>query len=122
MAQDYFCIYSVDAETGHFIEYSSHGEYRQLGIEKEGEDFFGQSVKNLGKVAHPDDVEMVQSFFGKEKVLEGIRTKGQFTLTYRLMFESGPAYVHLKAVSVEKEDTQHIIVGVSNIDGQVRRG
>ena len=117
LAQDYFCIYSVDAETGHFIEYSSHGEYRQLGIEKEGEDFFGQSVKNLGRVAHPDDVEMVQSFFGKEKVLEEIRTKGQFTLTYRLMFESGPAYVHLKAVSVEKEDTQHIIVGVSNIDG-----
>ena len=56
LAADYFSIYVVDPDTGHFMEYSSTGNYDSLGIEKEGEDFFGISRRNT----HRDDGEALR--------------------------------------------------------------
>ncbi|MBO6150388.1 MAG: hypothetical protein J6O43_04375, partial [Clostridium sp.] len=55
LAADYFSIYVVDPDTGHFMEYSATGNYDSLGIEKEGEDFFGLSRKNMSRVIYPGD-------------------------------------------------------------------
>ena len=121
LATDYFSIYCVDTTDDSFIEYSENTEYTGLGIEKQGEDFFGKSRKNILRVVHPDDQEMVRSALNKAYMLEAMRETGSFTLTYRLMIGGEATYVHLKATRLGNESDPSIVIGVSNIDAQMKR-
>ncbi len=121
LAQDYFSIYYVNTETDQFIEYSSDTEYAQMGFEKEGENFFELSRKNILRVMYPDDIEEFLTSFTKENILRAKETTGVFTLTYRLMFNNVPTYVHMKASRMADKSDPHIVIGVSNIDEQMRR-
>ena len=44
-----------------------------------------------------------------------------FVLNYRLMINDEPTYVSLKATMVDEEGKPQLIVGISNIDLQMRR-
>lgn len=46
---------------------------------------------------------------------------GIYTLTYRLMVNEKPTYVQLKAARVDEKDGPRIIVGINNIDLQIRQ-
>ncbi len=119
LAADYFSIYYVDMETDHFIEFSAHDEYDELGIEKRGEEFFALSRKNILRVVHPDDHDMILASFTKEKLLAEMDKTGTFTLNYRLMFGDEAQYVSMKATHIS--DKKHIVIGINNIDAQMRR-
>ena len=121
LSRDYFSIYYVDTVTDRFLEFSSSDEYETLGIEKSGSDFFNLSRKNIHRVVHPDDVDMFLGVFSKEKILGELNANKTFTLTYRLMFGDTPTYVHMKATRMEDKNNAHIVIGVSNVDKQVRR-
>ena len=43
---DYLSLYSVDPKTNHYIEFTASPEFEQLGIAKEGADFFRNSEEN----------------------------------------------------------------------------
>ena len=121
LAQDYFSIYYVDLETDRFIEYSSHEEYQGLGLEKSGEDFFTTSRDNIRRTAHPDDIPQFLAAFTRENVLQELEQSGTFTITYRLIMNGTPTYVHMKATRMADRSDPHMVVGVSNIDVQMRR-
>ena len=121
LAQDYFSIYYVDLDTDRFIEYSSHEEYQELNIAKSGEDFFDTSRENIRRVAHPDDLTQFLKVFTRENVLRELESGGSFTLTYRLLFNGDPTYVHMKVLPMADGGDRHIVIGVSNIDAQMRR-
>ena len=121
LAMDYFGIYYVNAETGHFIEYSSRGSYGSLGLEKSGDDFFSTTHKNIERIVHPDDASMMPESFTKDNVLATLDRGRPFTLTYRLMLDGSPTYVHLKATSMDGHEGRYIVVGVSDVDDQIRR-
>jgi len=118
LARDYFSIYYVDIPTEHFIEYSAHEEYGDLGIEKEGEDFFALSRKNIVRVAHPDDLGRFLGAFTKENILRETEQNKTFTINYRLMFNGVPTYVSMKATRMGEDN---LIIGVNSIDAQMRR-
>ncbi|MBR1423392.1 MAG: GGDEF domain-containing protein [Ruminococcus sp.] len=120
LAADYFSIYYVNTENDRFIEYSASSEYQELGIETEGEDFFNLSRKNIRRIIHPDDRDFFLERFTKEKVLSALFTQPTFTLTYRLMFGDTPTYVHMKATRMKDRSDCHIVIGVSNIDDQMK--
>jgi len=120
LSQDYFSIYYVDTETDHFIEYSSDDEYDELGIEKDGDDFFEMSRLNIVKVIHPDDQKQFLDVFTKDNIMCHLANSSTFTHTYRLMMNGIPTYVHMKITRMARED-KHIVVGVSNVDQQIRR-
>lgn len=119
LSQDYFCIYYVNIKNNRFVEYSANPEYHELMIDKSGDNFFKTTAKNLMRVIHPDDVEMVSEMMTKKNVLARLKDKRTFTVTYRLMLESKPTYVHLKATRMK--DGEHIVIGISDIDEQIRR-
>lgn len=121
LSTDFFSIYYVDTQSEHFIEYSSQPKYQKLGLETSGDDFFELSRKNIRRVVHPDDVDMLLSVFTKENILTTLERYGVFTATYRIMFDDGPLYVHLKTTSMSERSNQQIVIGVSNIDEQIRR-
>ena len=121
LAADYFSIYYVDTDTDRFVEYTSHDEYRALRIEKSGEDFFNLSRRNILRVVYPADHEKVLTAFTKERLMAELARTGTFTLTYRLMFDGQPTFVNLKASRMADDTDSHIVIGVSNVDAQMRR-
>ena len=121
LAADYFSIYYVDTDTDQFVEYSSQAGYEVLGIEKHGEDFFNLSRQNVLRVMHPDDLPRFLSAFTKENLLRELSEKGTFTITYRLMFNGVPTYANMKATRMANKDDPHIVIGVNNVDAQMKR-
>lgn len=120
LSSDYICIYYVNVQSGRFIEYSASEEYRRLGIESSGEDFFGLSRQNMARVVHKDDRDMFLDAFTKDKVLSALASRPTFTMTYRLILDGAPRYVHMKVNRIREQDGTHVVIGISNIDEQVR--
>ena len=120
LAADYFNIYYIDLETEKFIEYSSDVSADELAVERHGEDFFRASRRDALEYLYQDDREAFIAAFTKEHVLQELDEQGTFTLTYRLLIAGKPVYVHMKAQRMP-QDPKHIIVGVSNVDSQMKQ-
>ena len=121
LSGDYIAIYTVDPVTTHYIEYSATDDYAELGLTREGDDFFGRSRADVTRILYFEDLDMFLSTFTRENVMDAIARKGLFTLNYRLMIDGKPTYVSLKAGMIEEKDGPQLIVGVVNIDEQIRR-
>jgi len=121
LAEDYFSIYYVNIKTDKFIEYCSNGEYQGLQIEKQGDDFFELSRNNIRRVGYAEDIEDFLTEFTKENILANLEENGSFTMTYRLVMDGVPTYVHLKATPMRGDNGDHIVIGISNVDAQIKR-
>ena len=121
LSGDFIVIYTVNPETKHYIEYSGSNEFDSLGISKEGDNFFEQSLQNAQSSIHPADLPKFNSMFSEENIMESVRKNGIFTINYRLVLNGEPIYVEMKAAMIEEKDGPQLIVGVNNVDAQVKR-
>ena len=114
-------LYFVDPENGQFTQYSASKEFEDLGISKQGADFFGTTYKNSLKMIHPEDQALFHSQVTKENILATIERDGIFALDYRLMIGELPTYVRLKAAKVEEDGKTVLIIGLLDEDAQIRQ-
>ena len=121
LAGDYLAVHVVDPETDRYREYSSNEGYESFSLPKDGVDFFNTTRAMSPQFVHPEDLDRYMHAFTKENVLEEIRSNGIFTLTYRLIVHEKPTYVQLKAAMVNEKDGPRIVVGINNIDVQIRQ-
>ena len=121
LTRNYICIYTVDPKTEHYVEYNVSSSYEQLQLPKEGENFFASSRARAEGVIYPEDMERFTTMFTKENVLNAIKKNGVFALEYRLILNGVPTYVMTKAAVVEEVDGPQLVVGVSDIDAQIKR-
>ena len=121
LAGDYFSIYVVDPDTEAFVEYSSSEEYKNLGIETQGANFFELSRRNIEALIYPEDRDRFMAVFSRERVLKIIERDGHFTTKYRLMLNGIPTYVSMKATLLENRNERRLIIGLTNIDAQMKR-
>lgn len=121
LAGDYFSIYVVDPDTEAFVEYSSSEEYKNLGIETQGANFFELSRRNMEALIYPEDRDRFMAVFSRERVLKIIERDGHFTTKYRLMLDGIPTYVSMKATLLENRNERRLIIGLTNIDAQMKR-
>jgi len=117
----FLVIYVVDPSAGWYREYSSSTGFEFFSIPKEGADFFTTARENGRKVVYPADLERFLSLFTKENVMAEIGKTGLFAMNYRLVIDSKPHYVQLKAALVDEKDGLRLIVGVNDIDFVVRQ-
>ena len=121
LAGDYFSIYVVDLDTDHFVEYSATKEFDTLGVEKNGEDFFNLSRRNMLRLIYEDDRERFMGTFYREKIMSILERDKIFTMKYRLVFGDTPVWVSMKATLLEDKDGRHLIIGTNNIEAQMER-
>ena len=112
LSDGFLSLYTVDPDTGHYIEYSSSDDYDTLGVAKEGEHFFRQSAINAEKYFYPADVPSFRRQFTKENILREIREQGSFHIQYRLMMNGSPIPVTLKAALFKEGEEEKMVVGV----------
>jgi diguanylate cyclase (GGDEF) domain len=72
-------------------------------------------------VLYQEDQSRFISALNKENVLAEVEQGGIFTLSYRLMRDGEPRYVQLKAAMVEEKEGPRLIIGINDIDAQVRQ-
>lgn len=116
------CVYrALPVSAGSYRELSSSGEYEAFEQDKEGGDFIKTTREAARRYCHPADLNRFLSTFTRENVMEEIRHHGIFILTYRIMAKGVPLYVQLKAALIEEKEGIRMIVGISDIDAQVRQ-
>ena len=119
---NFVVVYVVDPETGRYREFSATVDYEESFAQaKEGTDFFATVREAARNFNHPDDLDRFLSSFTEENVMAEIGRSGIYTLGYRLMNEGTPRYVQLKAATVEEQEGLRLIVGINDVDAQVRQ-
>ena len=119
LSKDFFDLYYVDMETDEYIEYGSWTEEVHRTTERRGTDFFEQSRKNAREYILEEDQERFLASIEKEKLISEIIKHGVSVIYYRLLIDEVPNYVRMKATRIDGDD-RHMIIGVSNVDTQVK--
>jgi len=120
LAADFFALYYVNLENESFTEFRSDAAEGDLAVERRGENFFEESRKDALEFIDERDRVYFRSKFTKENVVRAMDEHESFTLTYRLLIDGVSTYVNMKAVRM-RSDSKHIIIGVNNVDSQVRQ-
>lgn len=121
LSGDYICIYTIDLENGDYTMFSAAQGFEGLGLTEQGEDFFAIAHRDSERAIYAEDQELFNAMFTREKVLQSVRETGIYALNYRMMIEGEPVYVCLKAALVVEDGREQLIVGITNIDAQVKR-
>ena len=122
LSGDYLCIYVVEPDTGKYREYTSAAGFDAFAMPEEGENFFSDFRENSIKLVYPEDQNRVFTALTMNNVLEEVGKNDIFTLSYRLMMSGDePRYVQMKAAIVYEMDGRRLVVGVNDIDAQVRQ-
>ncbi len=121
LANDYESVYYINTRNDHYVEYKATGEEKVLSELSRGDDFFGDTIVNCKKLIFPADQDRFLKVFSKENVLEAVKNGSSFTLDYRLMTDGEPCHYHLKTIRGTGADDGYIIIGVRNVDAQVKR-
>ena len=119
LAQQYEVIYHVNIRTNEYSEYSASEKYARLKVGTRGKDFFAETQENMKRDIYPEDLPMMARSMQKENLLKTLFSYGKTILNYRLMIDGRPQYVSLYAI-LPKEESDHIIVSIANIDASKR--
>ncbi len=114
-------VYYVDTDNDHYVEFSSEGRYEDLQIQRSGADFFADTAANIRRVVYGPDQTRVLLSMSKDTLMSQLIGFQPFSMTYRLMLGGRPAYYNLKAVRTSTHDEHHIVIGIANVDEQIRQ-
>ena len=117
LSPDYIVLYTIDPVTGHYIQYNASKEYETFGLAEQGDDFFGDVVRDAPKAIAPDDIERHLRILTKENMLREIREHGLFIHKYRLLLGGKTVPAGLKATLIRESDGEKIILGVTIEEG-----
>ena len=118
---DFICIYAIDPENEHFVRYTLDEDYRYLGLDNEGDNFFEKFREKGLKNVFIEDIDHFLTLFSKENICKTIESNGVYSINIRLMYQGAPKYVCIKASYIIEDQKQILILGVIDIDDQVRK-
>ena len=119
---NFICVYVVDPQTGHYRELSATDDYsKSFAQAKEGTDFFATLRKEAQTYNHPDDLDRFLTKVTAKNLMAKIEQDGVFNLSYRVLVDGKSRYVQITAAMVEEKEGPRLIVGLNDIDAQVRQ-
>ena len=121
LSGDFIAIYTVNPKDCSYTIYKSTSGYEHMNFGETGVDFFEDSRRRGKHIIYSEDLDGFIKVFNQNFVMEQIFQTGIFVYNYRMNFDGIPKYVCLKAALVEEEDAQKLIVGVIDVDHQVRK-
>ena len=103
-----------------FIEYRTDDETGELKETRRGEKFFEACRADVGQMVHPEDRDAVIKALDRNNLLAALERDGIFMMPYRQLSDKGPVFVNLRVSRMDDND-RFIILGVTDIDEQVKR-
>ena len=120
LAHSFEDLYYVNLETEEFIEYRANGRRGALTEVRRGENFFDECKADANVFIHPDDRAAFKRGMDRETLVDALDRNGSFAMTYRLVQGDESTYVNMR-VSRMQDDERFIVIGVANIDEEMRQ-
>lgn len=120
LAHGYEDLFYVNHETGDFIEYHTDEETGALKEARRGVQFFESCKREVKIYVYQDDWDLFTEAMDRDTLLKALERNKAFFMTYRLILDNKPAYVRMK-VSQMEDDERFIIIGVTNVDEEMRQ-
>lgn len=121
LASDYETVYVIDNTDDSYAEYRASGPDTELQLCLTGADFYADTQRNCRILVYPDDQESFLDHFKKEKLLRSLENGRSCSVDYRLVIDGEPVFYSLKAIRDIHGDSDIIIIGVQNVDVQMRQ-
>ena len=120
LARGYTDLYYVNTETDEFVEYHTDDESGVLTEARRGPDFFESCKREVKLFVHPEDNEAFVKAMDRQFLNEALTGNRVFEMTYRRIKGGTPFYVLMKVTRMEDDD-RFIVIGVADIDEQVKQ-
>ena len=119
LASNYDVIYYVNALESDYICYKFNNIYGKLEVRNYGDDFFTESINNIGQIVHKGDRDRVCDFLNKDNMISALEDRKAYSMDYRLVVDKKTRYVRM---TVRKTgDGTHFIIGVENVDAEIKK-
>lgn len=119
LAANYDVLYYINIENSNYISYECKNIYGKLDMKYSGEDFFGDSILDIKKIVYKTDRDMVLGYIDKDYIISSHSERKMTSIDYRIV---APDSVHYVRMTTHKtNDGIHYIVGIVNIDDEVKR-
>ena len=118
LAEQYDTLYYIDIATDTYSEISSTDDYKKLNVPATGNDFFAESRRSIRKYVHPEDQEKALRLHYKDAMLDNLKNRSSFSVSYRLVVDGSVRYI--RHTEIMARDQKHIIVCIKNIDAEVQ--
>ncbi len=119
LARGYTELFYVNLDTQEFSEYHTDEDGGGLAEARRGQHFFAECQKNIRQRIYPDDRENIARLMNRDTLLANLRKTPHFMVTHRIIRNGAPCYVSMK-ISRMKDDDRFIVIGVTNIDEQIK--
>ncbi|MBR1724653.1 MAG: diguanylate cyclase, partial [Ruminococcus sp.] len=119
LALRYDLIYYVNSNTGEYSKYSSGVITTDPSLSLEGLNFFTEAVKLTEKEVHPQDKDRILNFIDKDYIISSLESTKQYSADYRRVV--GGRTEHTRLTVMRSSDNVHFIVGLENIDEEVKK-
>ena len=119
LASNYDVVYYVDISSGEYSQFTSRTIFGELIVQDNGSDFFGDSKRNAEQIVHPEDKQRLMEVLDKSYLVSALKERKQFSVFYRLIVDGTDQYTKLTALW--SSDRVHLIIGVENVDEEIRR-
>ncbi|MCR5491098.1 MAG: GGDEF domain-containing protein [Bacilli bacterium] len=120
LAADYVALFYVDTKDDVYREYYSTDRFKAFGIEPEGHNIF-TGPDGIRPHVYKDDMPIFAAACNKQNILKVLSVDKSFALTLRLVLDDTPVYARIKISKMMLEDDYHVVIGITNVDDQVRR-
>lgn len=119
LASHYDIIYYVNSVSAKYMEFKANNLFGNLVVQEEGKDFFSEAVENIAHIVHPEDKDRIAMIIAKDHIISALDERRQFHADYRMIIEGKTQYTRLTVMW--GSDQIHFIIGVENINEEVRR-
>lgn len=116
----YEIIYYVDTNSDYYVEFLTEGQRDELRIDKSGSNFYADVIETVQRNVHPDDQEELLRYLNKTVLLTELERPQPLSLNFRIIVDGQPVYYSLKAVKSPARDNHHIVIGISNVDHELK--
>ena len=113
LSPEFVVLYTIDPETGAYTQIQPSPEFQQFALASQGEDFFGDVVRDAPGAIAPEDMERHLRVMTRENMLKVLEEERFLIHRYRLMIDGTPVPVRLKASFVNENGSRIIILGVT---------
>ena len=114
LSPDYIVLYTIDPRTGRYTQFNPSNAYENVGLAREGEDFFADVRTDSPRAIAPEDLERHLSVLTRENMLRVIRKNGMLIHDYRMLLDGKSVPVSLKATLIEEDGEEKILLGITS--------
>ncbi len=119
LAANYDALYYVDKNDGSFVCFETDHMYGQLETKTSGDRFYEMAKTDISRLFHQDDKEKAIEFLDPDKMQSALEDRKRLSIDYRLIIDNAIKYFRMTARKAS--DGVHYIIGVENIDNEMRR-